>query len=90
MRIPLHICCEPCAIYPTEILRLKGHEVFGYFFNPNIHPYQEYTSRCETLEEYARSIDLPLIMDDGHDLEGFLKETVSGKPNAAGSATGFD
>jgi hypothetical protein len=76
MRILLHICCGPCSIYPVKVLRQEGHEVYGYFFNPNIHPYQEHTRRRETLEEYARSIDLPLIMDDGYDLEGFLRETV--------------
>ena len=76
MRILLHICCGPCAIYPVEVLRKEGHEVYGYFFNPNIHPYQEYTRRRETLEEYARSIDLPLIVSDDYDLEGFLREAV--------------
>jgi predicted adenine nucleotide alpha hydrolase (AANH) superfamily ATPase len=76
MRVLLHICCGPCAIYPVEILRQEGHEVYGYFFNPNIHPYREYTRRLETLEQYARSIDLPLIVSDDYDLEGFLREAV--------------
>lgn len=76
MKILLHICCGPCAIYPVQALREAGHEVHGYFFNPNIHPYQEYLRRRDTLAQYAESIELPLIFAKGYDLEGFLREMV--------------
>ncbi|MBW2596670.1 MAG: epoxyqueuosine reductase QueH, partial [Deltaproteobacteria bacterium] len=33
MKILLHICCAPCAIYPVDILRRDGHEVTGIFYN---------------------------------------------------------
>ncbi|MBW1709889.1 MAG: epoxyqueuosine reductase QueH [Deltaproteobacteria bacterium] len=76
MRILLHICCAPCAVYTVQTLREEGHEVYGYFFNPNIHPYQEYLRRRDTLAEYAKSIDLPVIFEKGYNLEGFLREMV--------------
>ncbi len=76
MRVLLHICCAPCAIYTVQALREEGHEVYGYFFNPNIHPYQEYLRRRDTLAQYAESINLPVIFDTGYDLEGFLREMV--------------
>ena len=41
MNVLLHICCAPCAIYPLNELRGAGHQVTGFFFNHNIHPYQE-------------------------------------------------
>jgi len=76
MKILLHICCGPCAIYPVQVLREQGHQVRGYFFNPNIHPYLEYVRRQDTLSAWARDVDLPVIYDEGYDLESFLRETV--------------
>ena len=72
MNILLHICCGPCALYPLRTLRSAGHDVTGYFFNPNIHPYQEYARRLATVREMADKEALPLIVRDDYDLEGFL------------------
>ena len=47
MRILLHICCGPCAIMPLRVLAEEGHEIAGYFYNPNIHPLAEYMKRRE-------------------------------------------
>lgn len=79
MKILLHICCANCAIYPVEVLRKRGEEVVGFFFNPNIHPYQEYQKRLESLKRYAEETDLPMIYRDEYLLEDFLK-TVSPHP----------
>jgi len=73
MRILLHICCGPCAIYPVRVLRDAGHDPTGYFFNPNIHPYQEYLRREETLRTYARSIDLPVTFSPEYDPQEYLR-----------------
>jgi hypothetical protein len=72
MKILLHICCGPCSISPIAQLREAGHELQGYFFNPNIHPYKEFGRRLETLQEYAVSIELPLEIDERYLLEEFL------------------
>ncbi len=72
MKILLHICCGPCALYPLRTLRAAGHEVTGFFFNPNIHPYQEYARRLEAVHDMARKEALPLIIRDDYDLESFL------------------
>ncbi len=76
MKVLLHICCGPCAVYTVQALRDEGHDVHGYYFNPNIHPYQEFVRRRETLAEWADRIGLPVIYPDDYDLEGFLRETV--------------
>lgn len=76
MKILLHICCAPCAIYPLKILREEGNEVFGLFYNPNIHPYSEYRRRLDTLKEYAGEIDLKLITTDDYPMEEFLRNVA--------------
>jgi len=79
MKILLHLCCANCGIYPFEQIREKGHEVVGYFFNPNIHPYQEYQKRLEALKQYSEKAGLEVIYRDEYLLEEFLKN-VSQKP----------
>lgn len=76
MRVLLHICCAPCATIPLEELRREGFEVYGYFFNPNIHPYQEYMRRRDSVEKLSESIGLRVIYDEKYDFKGFLREVV--------------
>ncbi|MGI5912404.1 MAG: epoxyqueuosine reductase QueH [Syntrophomonadaceae bacterium] len=66
-KVLLHICCGPCATYPVPVLREKGYEVMGYFFNPNIHPYTEYLKRQEALKEFACQTELKVIYDEKYD-----------------------
>jgi predicted adenine nucleotide alpha hydrolase (AANH) superfamily ATPase len=73
MKILLHICCANCAIYPLERMKEKGDDVTGYFFNPNIHPYQEYQKRLESLRGYSERVGLKVIYRDEYLLEEFLR-----------------
>ena len=73
MKLLLHICCANCAIYPLQQLGEKGDEVIGFFFNPNIHPYQEYKNRLESLKQYAERVGLKMIYRDEYLLEEFLR-----------------
>jgi len=76
VKILLHICCAPCAIYPVDHLRADGNEVMGFFYRHNIHPYTECLKRQQTLEAYARQIGLRVIYQQGYDLEGFIQRAV--------------
>jgi len=76
MRVLLHICCAPCAIYPLKKLKEKGYEVWGFWYNPNIHPFEEYKRRLETLKDFANKTDLKMIWQDSYDLEFFLREVT--------------
>ena len=76
MKILLHICCAPCAIYPIKILRMEDFDIMGFFYKHNIHPYMECIRRLETLQSYAATIDLDVIYQEGYDLEGFLQNVV--------------
>ncbi|MDA8428744.1 MAG: epoxyqueuosine reductase QueH [Geobacteraceae bacterium] len=77
MRILLHTCCGPCALYPLRTLRSAGHDVTGFFYNPNIHPYQEYALRRDAAVRMAEQESMPLIMQDDYDLEGFLANVAA-------------
>jgi predicted adenine nucleotide alpha hydrolase (AANH) superfamily ATPase len=73
MKILLHICCANCAIYPVSRIKEEGKDVVGFFFNPNIHPYQEYLKRLEALRQYSRAVGLEIVYRDEYLLEEFLK-----------------
>ena len=76
MKLLLHICCAPCANLPIDVLRDEGIDLTGFWYNPNIHPYTEYRSRRNCLEEYAKAIDLPLIKRDEYALRPFLRQVA--------------
>lgn len=61
MKVLLHICCGPCAIGPVEALRREGFEVAGFFYNPNITPYEEYQRRYAAVVETSARLDLDVI-----------------------------
>lgn len=76
MHILTHICCGPCAIFPVARLREQGHQVRGFFYNPNIHPYQEFARRLDTLEQYAEAENLPVIYRRRYSPNEYLREVV--------------
>jgi len=76
LKLLLHTCCAPCAIYPVKALRAEGLDVMGFFYRYNIHPFTECLKRQETLQAYADQIDLRVIFQEGYDLEGFIQNVV--------------
>ena len=76
MKTLMHICCAPCANMPIEVLRTDGIEVAGFWYNPNIHPFTEYRARRNCLQDYAKAIELPLIMKDEYGLRPFVREVA--------------
>jgi hypothetical protein len=76
VKVLLHICCAPCSVYPLRVLRNEGHEVTGFFFNPNIHPFTEFRRRRDTLSTFAATALLPVTIDESYDLESFLKAAL--------------
>ena len=73
MKTLLHICCAPCSIACIRQLREEGIEPTGFWYNPNIHPMLEYKTRKNTLVEYAKSIDLQLILENEYGLRTFVE-----------------
>ena len=60
-KVLLHICCGVCAASVVLQLRKEGIEVKGFFYNPNIHPLEEYTRRLKTTQEVSQLLRFPLI-----------------------------
>jgi predicted adenine nucleotide alpha hydrolase (AANH) superfamily ATPase len=51
-KLLLHVCCGPCA---TEVLKRlrEEYEVVGFFYNPNIHPEDEYQKRLMEVQRLS-------------------------------------
>ena len=75
MRVVLHICCGVCAAGVTERLAAEGHLVLGFFYNPNIHPLEEYQRRLEVTRTVARKMDFSLEVAP-YVPEEWFRETV--------------
>ncbi len=52
MRLLLHACCAPCLAAAAEKLK-NSFEVTAFFYNPNIHPEEEYSLRLREARRYA-------------------------------------
>lgn len=44
-RVMLHSCCAPCSGEVIEAMVASGLELEIFFYNPNIHPREEYELR---------------------------------------------
>ena len=71
MKLLLHICCAPCSAACIKVLRDQGIDVYGYWYNPNIHPYKEYEARLNALKEYSKMINLNVVYYDYYGLREF-------------------
>ena len=61
----VHVCCGPCAIVPLRELAGEGFALHGVFYNPNVHPLQEYARRREGARQVAGRLSVGLDCLDG-------------------------
>jgi epoxyqueuosine reductase len=59
----LHTCCAPCAIYVVQQLA-KEYDLALHYYNPNIHPADEYQKRLNEIIKWATKNSIKLIEDD--------------------------
>ena len=77
MRILLHVCCGPCAVCTRcSSSGQQGHEVTGFFYNPNIHPYQEFRRRLDAVRQFAQETGCPVEIDEHYGLTEYLRQVV--------------
>ena len=76
--ILLHICCGPCATVVIERLT-GGHDLTGFFYNPNIFPAGEYDRRLEAARVVCADAGIPLV-EGAYDPERF-DDAVRGLEN---------
>lgn len=76
MKLLLHICCSNCAVYPILRLRKLGVDFTGLWYNPNIHPFQEYILRLNSLKRLEDIMRFSVLYNELYDLSLFLKGAV--------------
>ena len=83
MKVVLHICCGVCAAGAAEALIEEGHQVIGFFYNPNIHPVLEFQRRLGTAYKVAQKLNFSLEAGP-YKSEEWLKMTESLKHEPEG------
>ena len=76
-RIFMHCCCGPCATLPTKMLQDAGIDCMLYFYNPNIHPYQEFLHRLDSFKLLSEARQMPYLIDDSYTIEEFLQMALA-------------
>lgn len=56
----VHICCAPDALYVMDLLG-KDYDVSGFFYNPNIHPRDEYDLRLAETQKVGALLGFDVI-----------------------------
>ena len=72
--ILLHICCGVCAGSVVQRLREEGFTALGFFYNPNIHPEEEYLRRLRAADQMAHNLGFELIKG-AYDCDNWLQLT---------------
>ena len=73
MKLLFHTCCAPCSIQCAETLTAGQIQPTLFWYNPNIHPYTEYRSRCDSLKAFAGEKNIPLIIEGDYALRPFVR-----------------
>lgn len=81
MKLLMHICCAPCSLYPLTVVRDRGIEVSGLWFNPNIHPFIEYKNRFDSVKKLKLLWGLNIEYKDEYGLKEFLRNIVGREDN---------
>lgn len=63
-KVLLHSCCAPCSCEIIESLQASGIPFTIFFYNPNIHPQQEYAVRKEEIRRFAERYGVPFVDAD--------------------------
>jgi len=69
----VHICCSVDSHYFLQKLREEtpNEKLIGYFYNPNIHPKEEYRARLEDVKRSCKQLNIELIEGEYDDLRWF-------------------
>jgi epoxyqueuosine reductase len=63
-KVLLHSCCAPCSGEVIEALYASGIDFTVFFYNPNIHPREEYEKRKRENARFAEKLGVPFIDAD--------------------------
>ena len=71
-RLLLHSCCAPCAGEIMEALSVSKIKTSVYFYNPNIHPIDEYEIRKDENKKFCDKLGFEFI-DADYDKDNWFK-----------------
>jgi predicted adenine nucleotide alpha hydrolase (AANH) superfamily ATPase len=72
-KILLHTCCAPCSCSIIDLLLENSLTPLLFFYNPNIHPQEEYAKRKSELLRYARKRGVSFV-DADYDVDAWFQE----------------
>jgi predicted adenine nucleotide alpha hydrolase (AANH) superfamily ATPase len=72
-KLLLHSCCAPCSIYVLQQL-MSAWDLTVYFYDPNIHPRQEYNQRRDEMKAYCEKLKVNFI-EGPYDSVTWLEKT---------------
>ncbi|MEO0416227.1 MAG: epoxyqueuosine reductase QueH [Verrucomicrobiota bacterium] len=75
----LHSCCAPCAAEIMDALAASNIQTTIFFYNPNIHPREEYNIRKEENIRYAEKLGMDFI-DGDYDVKNWF-DRIKGMEN---------
>ena len=78
-KLLLHSCCAPCAGEIMDAVAASGIDTTIFFYNPNIHPKEEYEIRKNENIRYANKLGFDFV-DADYDKENWF-ERVKGLEN---------
>jgi predicted adenine nucleotide alpha hydrolase (AANH) superfamily ATPase len=72
-KLLLHSCCAPCSGEVMEALIASNIDFTIFFYNPNIHPHQEYEIRKNENIKFAEQHNIPFVDADYDKDEWFAR-----------------
>lgn len=73
----MHICCSGCALFPVSTMLREGVRVRGLWFNPNIHPEDEYSLRLQSMRRLQELWGLDIQYHNEYRLHEFNRAIES-------------
>ena len=71
-QIVLHSCCAPCSCEVIEAIMASGLDQIVFFYNPNIHPEEEYLMRKNENKRFCEKLNVPFV-DADYDTDNWFK-----------------
>ena len=71
-RLLLHSCCAPCSAEVIEAIISSGIQLKVFFYNPNIHPVDEYEIRKQENIRFCEEHKIPFV-DADYDTDNWFE-----------------
>ncbi len=80
----LHVCCAICASHVLDLLK-DEFDITVFFYNPNIHPKEEYNLRLSEVRRLIKEMNLDIDVIDGvYNTQDFFDKTSMYKKEREG------